>query len=186
MRAAIVLLADYKTQNLARRMAVELEQGYQVAFMASLLPAHISLKQPFAFEDMGKLEGYFDSLAAETAPVQITLEEIYCSDWLGYGILGMTVKETSALRDLHNRLNRELSRLFKDTSAPHDGDEYRFHLTIEMGETEEFINPYRTYFESLVTTRLDSTFLAEYAAIFYYPGEDLQSFINYKILPLTG
>ena len=71
MKAAIALLANYQAQNFARRIVFELEQTHQIDFLASLLPAHISLKQPFSFEDMGRLEGFFDSLAARIAPFQI-------------------------------------------------------------------------------------------------------------------
>lgn len=185
MKAAIVLLADHTVQNLARRMVFELEQKYQIDFLASLLPAHVSLKQPFTFEDMAVLEGYFDSLAAQIAPFPIELDELYCAEWAGYGILGMNVQETSALRNLHDRLNHELSQLFQDASAAHDGETYHFHLTIELGKVGE-TNPYQEYFDQLPDKKLNLSFLAQEIALFYYTGADHQSFITYKVLPLQG
>src|SRR5437660_876017 len=46
---------------------------------------------------------------------------------------GVDVKETPALRALHNRLNRELPALFGDVSAEHDGADYHFHVTVATG-----------------------------------------------------
>ena len=185
MKAAVVLLADYKTQNFARRILFELEQEYQIDYLASLLPAHVSLKQPFSFENMETLENYFDLLATQIAPFKIQLNEIYYAEWSGYGILGVNVNETDTLRKLHVQLNRELSKLFTDTSAPHDGDGYKFHMTIEMGNVKKS-NPFRTYYNKIKDKKLNLSFMAEHIALFYYTGEDHLSFINYKVLPLTG
>jgi 2'-5' RNA ligase len=77
MKAAIVLLADHEAHNFARRMVFELEQKYRIEFLASRLPVHISLKQPFSFESMERLESYFDSLAAQIVPFQIELDGVY-------------------------------------------------------------------------------------------------------------
>lgn len=184
MKAAIVLLADYQAQNFVRSIVFDLEQEYQIDFLASLLPAHISLKQPFSFENMDTLEVYFDSLAAQISSFQIELDEIYYTGWDEYGILGINVVETKPLRRLHNQLNRELSTLFLDTSAPHDGDRYHFHMTIELGKVEKW-NPYQAYFEQLEDKKVNMAFQTEEIALFYYTGEEHRSFICYKVLPLT-
>ena len=184
MKAAIAILADYRAQNFVRRMVFDMEQVYQIDFLASLLPAHISLKQPFSFENMDRLESYFDSLATQIAPFQIELDEIYNSDWDGYGILGINVRETETLRGLHNQINRELGELFMDTSAPHDGAGYHFHMTIELGKVEDQ-NPYRYYFDGLESKPVDLAYQAKQIALFYYPDHQ-RSFICYKVLPLTG
>jgi len=185
MKAAIALLADYQAQNYVRRIVFELEQETQIDFLASLLPVHISLKQPFSFENMERLEEYFNSLAAQITPFQIALNEIYHTEWDGYGILGIDVKETKTLRKLHNLLNRELSTLFLDTSAPHDGDGYHFHMTIELGKVEK-LDPYQAYFEKLEDRKVNLAFQAEEIALFYYTSKDHPSYICYKVLPLTG
>jgi 2'-5' RNA ligase len=133
---------------------------------------------------MDRLEGYFDSLAAQITPFQIELDEIYNTYWEGYGILGINVRETETLRELHNQLNRELSDLFVDTSAPHDGAGYHFHMTIELGKVEHQ-NPYRDYFERLESRTVNLAYQAKEIALFYYPSYQ-QSFICYKVMPLTG
>jgi hypothetical protein len=60
MKAAIALLANREIQNYARRIVFDLNRKYGIRLLASLLPAHISLKQPFSFDSMEKLEKYFD------------------------------------------------------------------------------------------------------------------------------
>ena len=185
MKAAIALLANYRAQNFARKIVFELEQAYQIDFLAALLPAHISLKQPFSFESMERLEGYFDSLAAQIGPFQIQLDKIYYTEWDGNGVLGINVEETNTLRELHNQLNRELSKLFVDTSAPHDGDGYHFDMTIELGKVDKR-NPFQAYFEKLEDRKVNLSFQAEEIALFYYIGREHGSFICYKALPLTG
>ena len=187
MKAAIVLLANSPIQNFIRRIVFELNTTYQVPFFASLLPSHVSLKQPFVFEDMDVLEKYFDGLAARTAPFDLQLDQFYGEEWAGFGILGLNVVETPILRGLHNQVNDELGRLFKDTRAAHDGSDYRFHMTIEMGKVEG-ANPFKTYFDGLADIKVDFTYRVKELALFYYPDEanNAGPFINYRVMPLSG
>lgn len=197
-KAGITILADYRVQNFAHQIACELSQKYGVAFFASLYPAHISLKQPFTCEDLPRLEAYCDELAAQTAPFSIELDELYADAWEGNGILGLRVVETSALRELHNRLNRQLSLLFADSSAPDDGEDYRFHLTIEMGKIgppdplgetspeagRAIFNPYRAYVESLADKKTGLSFQAAQLGLFTAAGNEQNRYMLYKVIPL--
>jgi len=123
------------------RIVYDLNRQYGIGFLASLFPAHVSLKQPFSFESMEVLEAYLDALAASSTPFGVKLERIYHAQWSGYGILGLDVKESATLRALHNRINEELGELLENPSAPHDGESYHFHLTVELGKVEEdFVN----------------------------------------------
>ncbi len=185
MKAGITILADTTVQNYTRKIACELAQKYRIPFNAALYPAHISLKQPFVIEDLARLEAYCDKLAAHIAPFPIELDEFYADEWSGYGILGLRVVETGSLRELHNRLNRELGQLFSDPSAPFDGDAYRFHLTIEMGEIAGS-NPYVAYFESLAEKKVHLSLHAEQLGLFYSADEDQNRYMLYKIIPLSG
>ncbi len=130
MKAAIALLSDFHVQNVARRMVYEIQKHAGIKFFGSLLPAHVSLKQPFTFEDMDLLDEWLESLSREIVPLRVDLERVYYEEWEQYAIIGFEVLETSMLRSLHNRINRELTGLVHDPSAPHDGDDYRFHLTV--------------------------------------------------------
>jgi len=186
MKAAIALLADFPTQNLARRMVFDITRRAQIRFLGSLLPAHVSLKQPFDFEDMHTLEGWFDAFSGSISPFRIELDHVYYAEWTGYAIVGMHVRETPTLRELHNRINEELRQVVKDPSAAHDGDRYEFHLTIELGPTGDS-NPYREFYEALPEKQLDVSFLAEHIALFFYtdPFENM-SFNCHKVLPLIA
>jgi len=184
MKAAIALLADREIQNSVRRIVFDLNRQYGIAFLASLLPAHVSLKQPFSLESMEKLERYFDMLAESIKPFEVELDRVYHSQWSGYGILGLNVKETGTLRELHNRIKTELGGLFEDTSAPHDGDAYRFHLTIELGKVKGE-DVYKRYYEEMSNKRVNLKFTARDIALFYYCGDKgAGSFMTYKVLGL--
>ena len=185
MKAAIAVLADFQTQNIARRMVFEMSHHAQIEFFGSLLPAHVSLKQPFTFEEMDWLETWFDSLAARISPFKIELGSVYYAEWEQVGFVGFNVVETPILRNLHNQVNQELSAYVKDPSAPHDGDEYRFHLTVELGQVGA-VNPYKTFFDGLTMKKIELSFRAEQLAMFYYVDGPITpgSFILYRVMPL--
>ncbi len=187
MKAAIALLSDTHVQNVARRMVYEINQLGGIRFLGSLLPAHVSLKQPFTFERMDDLENWFESFSRRVAPFRIDLERVYYDAWDTYAIVGFEVMETPKLRLLHNQVNEELKNVVMDASAPHDGDEYRFHLTIELGETGSE-NPFKQFYDSLPEKQVGLSFTAEQIALFFYADGPIGagSFICYKVLPLTG
>ena len=187
MKAAIALLADYPVQNAVRRMVYAIRGHGKIEFLGSLLPAHVSLKQPFTFERMDALERWFDSLSKRIKPFRIELERVYYDEWAEYAIVGLDVDETPILRELHNQINRELKEVVKDSSAPHDGDEYRFHLTVELGNVGS-TNPFRQFYDALSDKQVALSFMAEHIGLFYYADGPIEkgSFICYKVLPLTG
>ena len=187
MKAAVALLSDFHVQNVARRMVYEILQHGRTKFLGSLLPAHVSLKQPFTFEDMDLLEEWFESFSREITPFRIDLERVYYGEWEQHAIVGFEVLEIPVLRSLHNQINRELPGLVRDPSAPHDGDEYRFHLTVELGKVGE-TNPFKQFYDSLPEKQVDLSFMAKHIALFFYAEVPIEtgSFICYKVLPLTG
>jgi 2'-5' RNA ligase len=168
-------------------VVVELNLRHQVQFYAATLPSHVSLKQPFAFDDLAQLDVYTQSLAARIPPFEIRLERFYWGEWGSTGILGLEVAESPRLRALHNLLNQELSIQFKDARAEHDGEEYRFHLTIEMGSFSE-VNPFRAYYDNLPDPRVELAFTCRELGVFFYTAEPYRagSFIHYQTLPLRG
>lgn len=187
MKAAIALLSDYQVQNVARRIVYQLHQKDDIKFFGSLLPTHVSLKQPFTFENMDVLESWFESFSKQVEPFRIDLERVYYDGWDDYTIIGFDVLETPTLRNLHNQINRELKGIIADPSAPHDGDEYRFHLTIELGKVGT-TNPFQLFYDSLPEKQVSLSFMATYLALFLYPHEPIEpgSFICYQVLPLAG
>jgi 2'-5' RNA ligase len=187
MKAAIALLSDHQVQNVVRKMVYTINQRAALKFFGSLLPAHVSLKQPFTFESMETLETWFDSFSKRVSPFQIELDQVYYDQWDEYAIVGLGVSETPILRALHDQINGELRGVVNDPSAPHDGDEYRFHLTNKLGKVGN-ANPFKEFYESLRETRVKLSFAAEHLALFFYPEKTIEpgSFICYKVLPLTA
>lgn len=187
MKAAIALLSDDHVQNVARKIVYEINQISGVRFFGSLLPAHVSLKQTFTFEDMSMLETWFDSFSAQIKPFRIQLDHVYYGEWDGFAIVGLSVHETPTLRTLHNKINQELKSVVRDASAPHDGEDYRFHLTVELGRIGAE-NPFKQFYDSLPEKNVDLSFTAQRIALFFYPQEVIEpgSFICYRVLPLKG
>ena len=187
MKAAIALLSDYHVQNVARKMVYDIHQRAPIQFFGSLLPAHVSLKQPFTFESLDVLETWFDSFSKQVSPFRVELDHVYYDQWDDYAIVGLGVRETTTIRGLHNQINRELSRIVTNPSAPHDSDAYRFHLTIELRKVG-VINPFKEFYESVADKSLELSFTAEHLALFIYAGGTIEpgSFICYKALSLTA
>jgi hypothetical protein len=77
MKAAIALLSDYHVQNVARNMVYAIHQRAPIQFFGSLLPAHVSLKQPFILEDLDILEAWFDSFGSQVSPFPVELDHVY-------------------------------------------------------------------------------------------------------------
>ncbi len=191
MRAAFALLVDRRTYNFMRKLAVEIHTTHQTGFGGALLPPHVSLKQPFEITDLAQVETYFDELAQSIAPIEITLTHLelahFSYDDQEQGILWLDVQETPVLRELHTRINQELTERFGDTSAPFDGKKYHFHATVCIGGPPLAV--YKEMFDTYKDTKVRSTFTAREMAMFYYDGfDDLESssYITYKISELTG
>ena len=173
MKAAIALLSDYTVQNVARRIVYEICNRAEIRFFGSLLPAHVSLKQPFTFESMETLEGWFDSFSSRVAPFRIDLDRVFYDSSDDYTIVGLEVHETPVLRATHNQINHELKDLVFDSSAPHDGAEYRFHLTVELGRVGD-TNPFKQYYETMPKKNVSLSFMAEYLALFFYTDKAIE------------
>jgi len=188
MKTALALLADHNVHNFIRKLAVDIHSKYRTGFLASLLPPHVSLKQPFQVSSLSKLEAYFDQLAETIQPFEITLTRLelivspFNDDELG--ILWLDVQENQLLRDLHNRINRELSERFENTYAPFDGPNYHFHATVELGGQP--VEVYRRIYAEYEHIEVNLRFTAREIAMFYYgdfsggPG----TFVTYKVLPV--
>jgi 2'-5' RNA ligase len=186
MKAALVLLSDIAVQNTARRIAVRLCAEKGLPFYAAALPSHVSLKQPFAFDDFECLDAFCERFAASVAPFDLTLDRFYLYASADYGVLGLNVVETPFLRGLHERLNAELAQVFADTRAAFDGADYSFHLTIEIARAAVHLPILREYFTALPDPVLDLRFTARELGVFFYPDETLApgSFVVYRVLPL--
>lgn len=188
MKAAFALLVDHTIHNFMRKLAVDIHTRYHIGFQASVLPAHISLKQPFQIYSLADVEAYFDELAESTEPFEITLThlelQIVSLDDGEQGILWLAVREDPTLRSLHQRINRELADRFENTQAPFDGPQYRFHATIAVGGQP--VDVYRRIYAEYGPVQANLTTTARELAMFCteWDAYAAEGFI-YKKLPLS-
>jgi 2'-5' RNA ligase len=187
VRAAFALLVDPSIHNWMRKLAVEIDGKYKTGLDASKLPPHISLKQSFIAPDLGQVETYFDGLAKTIAPFEIALTHVgfraFPQNDGEYGVIWLEAHETCALRDLHDRICRELAERFENTHAPTDGVGYRFHATVALGEPAQVYQKIYAEYEHM---QVDLSYTAKEIALFYSDKDsgDPGSFITYKILPI--
>ena len=137
MKVTFAFLANLEIHNLVRNLSWEIHQKYHTGLEVCLLPPHISLKQPFEISALSPLERYMTDFARSIKPFAVNLTRLELietsMDNLQTGILWIDVRETNTLRQLHNRLNKELTMLFGDVSAAYDGSDYHFHMSLAIG-----------------------------------------------------
>jgi len=184
MKATFALLVDNKIHNYVRKLAYRINKEYKTGFFGAQLPPHISLKQPFHIDDIEEVEEYFDSLAKSILPFEIFIPKVSVWNLGTTGCIFLEVEETSTLRNLHNRINKELSERFENTEAMFDGGDYRFHVTIALGEKPPEV--YESFYEKLKAKVINLRYIAKEIVMFYYDDDNysIGSFITYKILPL--
>lgn len=190
MKASLAVLADLDTYNSVRRLAWRMHTQFGITALHAHLPPHVSLKQPFSVPSAEALERYVDALATEIQPFVVHLTALalraIAREGAEYGLLWFDVEESTTLRGLHERLNDELERLFGNTQAPFDGDEYLFHMTVAMGGQPPAL--YQQFLNSVGAAKMDSYFMARHLAVFVYdePMGPAGEYLTYKIIPLSG
>ncbi|MDP9315461.1 MAG: 2'-5' RNA ligase family protein [Chloroflexota bacterium] len=185
MKATFALLADHPTHNFVRKLAWQLHQMYGTGLRASWLPPHISLKQPFAIDDLAALEAYFDQFATALSSFSATLPNVHVISAPAAshitGIVWLNVEETPLLRNLHMRLNADLAAQFGNTAAPFDGADYHFHMTLAISN-----HPTQAYTEIQATYEnmdVNVQYTVRELAMFVYDALSSEiEYMTYKII----
>ncbi|HJS17567.1 MAG TPA: 2'-5' RNA ligase family protein [Anaerolineales bacterium] len=137
MKATFAFLSDSNIHNLVRKLSWDIHQKYRTGVDVCRLPPHISIKQPFEISDLLLLEKYMTEIAGGIEPFEVKLKKLELIpatiDGLDTGILWLDVEESELLRQTHNRVNQELALRIGNVSAPFDGVDYHFHMTIAIG-----------------------------------------------------
>ncbi len=190
MRAALALLADPAVYNFVRKLAWDINLRYQTGFPVQCLPPHISLKQPFDIIDLEGLERYMDELASSIPPFEIELSGLQLVPLESEaseptGLLWLNVYESLLLRQLHNRVNQELTQRFGSTPAAHDGPEYHFHMTVAIGG-----QPYEVYqqiYSEFSRRPTPGCFITRMLAMFTYEENFSleKGYMTYRLAPLS-
>jgi 2'-5' RNA ligase len=162
MKATFAILADIEISNFVRKLAWEIHQKHRTGTsVCSLLP-HVSLKQLFEIEDVARLEAYMDEFVQTIHPFVIKCTELQLVSMnlagMETGILWLDIQKSESLRQLHDRLNRELAQRFRNTQAIFDGPEYHFHMTVMMGGQP--IEVYRRMFDEITERTVNLEFTA--------------------------
>jgi 2'-5' RNA ligase len=190
MKATFAILANTEVHNFVRKLAWDIHQKYRTGTSICRLPPHISLKQPFEISDLAALESYMSELAESIHPFEVKLIELKLipatMEALEVGILWLDVQETDTLRQLHQRVNQELSRRFKNTQAAFDGMSYHFHMTVMIGG--QSLEAYRRLYSEIPDHKVNLQYKVNELAMFVY-DEPLSlngDYLAYKILPISG
>lgn len=188
MKATFALLADIAVSNFVRKLAWEIHQEYHTGTGVCRLLPHVSLKQLFEIKDVTLLEAYMDAFVQTIQPFTIKCTELQLVSMtlagMETGILWLDVQETAYLRQLHDRLNRELAQRFGNTQAAFDGAGYHFHMTVMMGGQP--IEVYRRAYDEIAERAVNLEFIADTLAMFVY-DEPLGlngDYMTYKISPI--
>lgn len=189
MYICIAIITDNIIQNNSRKIAYNLSQRSRIGTLASRLPQHISLKQSFRVDNIVEIEKYFDLFAKQMKSFEVTISKIdLClmrSKNINTQILWYDVKESTELRELHDKLNRELSDKFSVEKQGYDGDTFKFHSTIAFDTNKEdlFIDS----FDILKQKKISFSFKVKKIALFYCPDDEPNpgNFITYKIQNLN-
>jgi len=188
MKATFALLADHEIHNLVQKLSWDIHQRYRTGIDVARLPPHISLKQPFDISVLDYLGRYMTGLAGSLSRFEVKLTELQVIETtieeLNTGILWLNVEETNVLRQLHNRVNQELTMHFGNVQAPFDGAEYHFHMTVAMGNQP--IETYRMIKNEFSDRLTNLQYTVREIAMFVY--DDLDSinagYMTYMILPV--
>ena len=190
MKATFALLTNHEIHNLVRKLSWEIHRKYRTGVDICRLPAHISLKQPFETMDLVGLEIYMENLVTNLAPFEVDLTGLELIettiDDMKSGIIWLDVRETETLRDLHNKINRELTQRFGNVPAEFDGSEYHFHMSVAIGGQPWDV--YQKIHNEFMGPLKDLHYMVREMALFVCDEQDETNagYMTYKILPLIG
>lgn len=192
MKVTFALIPNIETQNFVIKLAWEIHTEHNASLAIRCLPPHISLKQPFNVSSLDDLTNYMQEFAASIPEMNLTLDGYQVWDWPNAynptsSILTIKTQETSELRALHTRLNRELTARFGDCSAQFDGDAYSFHLSVIGGGATP--SQYQNILKNLDSKNLPTKCDINQLAMFVYDDPNSNGewvYTTYKIMPLDA
>ncbi len=172
-------------------MAWRLHLAYRTGISVRRLPPHISLKQPFDIDSIDAIEEFAETFGHGLKPPALWLTGYHLWELPESkphsSVLSVLVEETTELRELHNRLNHELSQRFGQRQADFNGDAFAFHLTIAAASGLTDI--YRQAFEECSQSPFSPWAVeARELALFLYErqGTEDWQYATYKVLPMLG
>jgi 2'-5' RNA ligase len=189
MKATFALLANDEIHNSVRKLTWDIHQKYRTGIAVCQLPPHISLKQPFDISDLNLVEDYMTELAKSIKPFRVNLTHLELIetkiDNQVTGILWLNVQETEFLRQLHNRVNQELTLRLGSVPAAYDGPRYHFHMSIAIGGQP--IATYHKILEEFSDRLVNLQYIVRNMVMFVYDDIDAinAGYMTYLLLPIN-
>lgn len=186
MNVAFAILGDDRMHNLARDYALKIHARYDTGLIASMLPPHITLKQPFAVKNLAELarvERYFRRFVGKISPFSVELSGLNLFDT---GVLFWDVGHTRKLMGLHLDLLTGLKKRFFITPVLHEGgDTYHFHCTISYGGASPAV--YKKILRKYGREDIRYRFTVSKLAVFVSPDDNCRpgTYFTHKIISLN-
>jgi 2'-5' RNA ligase superfamily protein len=120
LQVAIALLPDAELSNRLGAAALAAHAASRGRLRWPRLPAHLSLKQPFAVDSLAAVERAVERLAGELAPIRVTLGALEVqppSPGSPEAVVWVGVDAEPSLLELERRLDGELSLLATDVGV---------------------------------------------------------------------
>jgi 2'-5' RNA ligase len=143
LQVAIALLPDAELSNRLGAVSLAAHAASRGRLRWPRLPAHLSLKQPFAVESLSAVEGAIERLAGELAPIRVTLGAVEVqppSPGIPEAAVWVGVDAEPSLLELEQRLEGALSLVTTnaavaslpamEAASPFVSKAYRFHVTL--------------------------------------------------------
>lgn len=133
LQAAVALLPDLELSNRLAAAALCAHGASLGRLRWPLLPAHLSLKQPFEVDALQPVDEVIDELARELAPLRASfgaLEVQPPSPGTPEAVVWVGVETEPALLALEQRIEHELPAFAAASSAPLGSAAYRHHVTL--------------------------------------------------------
>jgi 2'-5' RNA ligase len=133
LQAAIALLPDAELSNQLGAAALAAHAATRGRLRWPRLPAHLSLKQPFAVESLSAVERAVERLAGELEPIRLRLGRVEVqppSPGSPEAVVWVGVDAEPSLLELERRLDDALSLPVTDVAVPFVSEAYRFHVTL--------------------------------------------------------
>lgn len=151
LQAAIALLPDVELSNRLGAVSLAAHAASRGRLRWPRLPAHLSLKQPFAVESLSAVELAIDRVAGEVGPIRVGLGALEVqppSPGSPDAVVWVGVDAEPSLLELERRLDAELaleaaaialpaaaagvalSQAAAEVAVPFVSAAYRFHVTL--------------------------------------------------------
>lgn len=155
-----ILLPD-ELHNFVRELELKLFLKFNLKKGLKQSP-HITFKGPFSVDEFEPYKNYFDELAKEITPFEITINGI---SNFNSEVVFLDILENPDLTGLHNKVLFELQNKFGIQGGEYEGDNVKFHATLAYGDLSDDI--FNDVKQTLLKLKPSFTFTFKSIGLFY-------------------